>query len=65
MAEKSGSSSKFIRTSLAILVTIAILFVLKVSRDVAVPIIFAFFCFLLFSRCSDVWTSFTSPPLSQ
>ncbi|HPZ15618.1 MAG TPA: AI-2E family transporter [Sphaerochaeta sp.] len=49
MAEKSGSSSKFIRTSLAILVTIAILFVLKVSRDVAVPIIFAFFCFLLFS----------------
>ncbi len=49
MAEKSSSSSTSIRTSLAIIVTIAILFVLKVSRDVAVPLVFSFFCFLLFS----------------
>ena len=49
MAEKSTSGNKFIHTSLAIIVSIAILFVLKVSRDVAVPVIFSFFCFLLFS----------------
>ena len=49
MAEKSTSGNKFIHTSLAIIVSIAILFVLKVSRDVAVPVVFSFFCFLLFS----------------
>ncbi len=49
MAEKSTSGNKFIHTSLAIIVTVALLFVLKVSRDVAVPLLFSFFCFLLFS----------------
>ncbi len=49
MSEGSNTSTKFVRTSLAILTTIAILFVLKVSKDVAIPLVFSFFCFLLFN----------------
>ncbi|MFA5448801.1 MAG: AI-2E family transporter [Sphaerochaeta sp.] len=49
MADKSSTTNKFTQTSLVIVATVAILFVLKVSRDVAVPLVFSFFCFLLFS----------------
>ncbi len=49
MAEKSSSGNKFTHTSLIIIATVAVLFVLKVSKDVAVPLVFSFLCFLLFS----------------
>jgi AI-2 transport protein TqsA len=49
MAPKTSNAGKHSHTSLVIIATIAILAVLKVSKDVAIPLVFSFFCFLLFS----------------
>ena len=49
MTDTPASNNKYIHIFLGILVTVAVLTVLKLSKDVAIPLLFSVFCFLLFS----------------
>ena len=49
MTDTPTSNNKYIPIFLGILVTVALLTVLKLSKDVTIPLLFSIFCFLLFS----------------
>ncbi len=49
MTETPQANNRYIQIFLGILVTLAILAVLKLSKDVTIPLILSFFCFLIFS----------------
>ena len=49
MTETPQANNRYIQIFLGILATLAILAVLKLSKDVTIPLILSFFCFLIFS----------------
>ena len=49
MTETSSGSNKYSHIFLGILAVLAILAALKLSKDVTIPLVLSFFCFLLFS----------------
>lgn len=49
MTDTPQANNRYIQIFLGILATLAILAVLKLSKDVIIPLILSFFCFLIFS----------------
>ncbi len=49
MTETPSNSTRYMQIFLGILATLAIFAALKVSKDVMIPLVLSFFCFLLFS----------------
>ena len=49
MTDTPQANNRYIQIFLGILATLAILAVLKLSKDVTIPLILSFFCFLIFS----------------
>lgn len=49
MTETPSTSFKYVQIFLGVLMTLAVLAVLKMSKDVMIPLVLSFFCFLLFS----------------
>ncbi|MGE4584379.1 MAG: AI-2E family transporter [Sphaerochaeta sp.] len=49
MAETQSSSTRYSQIFLGVLVSLAVLGALKLSKDVMIPLVLSFFCFLLFN----------------
>ncbi len=49
MTEKPFSGNKYIQIFLGIIATLAVFAALKMSKDVMIPLVLSFFCYLLFS----------------